>query len=166
MHQPIHSSTDKDYAMPRPTPKINRRAEDGSGCGSWTETAVEERINEAVDTLGRVPAPTLRRHLTRWPDYIHDTREAYGYTDYKPPRAPAAPDAITRLDETLGWLRWLPRDAQHILWSRANGLSWRNIARFAGKAPNTCRAWYLAALHYIAVRLNSSEKQNAPHQSR
>ena len=122
----------------------------------WTESAVEERVIEAVDTLKRVPAPDIQRHVTLWPGYVHDSREAYGYAAFRAPRAPAAPDAISRLDETLGWLRWLPRDAQRILWSRANGLSWRNIARFAGKAPNTCRAWYLAALHYIAGRLNGA----------
>jgi hypothetical protein len=137
-------------------------AKTSPGRGPWTETVIEERINEAVDTLRRVPAPTMRRHLTSWPDYIHEAREAYGYSGFRPPRAAAAPDAITRLDETLGWLRWLPRDAQHILWSRASGLSWRKIARFAGKAPNTCRAWYLAALHYIANRLNSGADGNPP----
>ena len=127
---------------------------------TWTETDVETRIGEAVDTLARVPAPTMQRNLTSWPEFIHDAREAYGYTDFRPPRATAAPDAITRMEETLDWLRWLPRDAQRILWSRASGLSWRKIARFAGKAPNTCRAWYLAALHYIAGRLNRGEKSN------
>lgn len=130
-----------------------------SGRARWSESGVEERIYEAVDTLRRVPAPTMRRHLTSWPSYIHEAHEAYGYTGFRPPRAPAAPEAITRLDETLGWLRWLPRDAQHILWSRASGMSWRKIARFAGKAPNTCRAWYLAALHYIVGRLNSGEER-------
>jgi hypothetical protein len=137
--------------------KTNRRAPGGCGSEPWTETGVEDRIVEAVDTLARVPAPTMRRHLTSWPDYVHDAHEAYGYGGSRPPRCAAAPDAITRLDETLDWLRWLPRDAQHILWSRANGLSWRKIARFAGKAPNTCRAWYRAALRYIAARLNSRD---------
>ena len=141
--------------MQASTPETNHCTEAQDERGPWSESLIEARIHEAVDTLSRVPAPAMRRRLTSWPAYIHDTREAYGYTGFRPPRAPAAPDAITRLDETLGWLRWLPRDAQHILWSRANGLSWRRIARFAGKAPNTCRAWYLAALHYIATRLNA-----------
>ena len=76
--------------------------------------------------------------------------------------APAAPDAIDRMDETLGWLRWLPRDAQRILWSRANGFSWRKIARFVGKAPNTCRTWHLAALHHLAARLNGAPGPAGP----
>ncbi len=141
-----------------PTQKTISHAGNRGARRPWTESTIEERIHEAVDTLARVPAPTMRRRLSSWPDYIPDSREAYGYSGFRPPRSPAAPDAITRLDETLGWLRWLPRDAQHILWSRASGLSWPKIARFAGKAPNTCRAWYLAALHYIAGRLNAGEK--------
>ncbi len=146
--------------MPQAMPNTDRFTDNRDGRVRWSESGVEERISEAVDTLRRVPAPTMRRHLTSWPGYIHEAREAYGYTGFRPPRAPALPEAITRLDETLGWLRWLPRDAQHILWSRASGLSWRKIARYAGKAPNTCRAWYLAALHYIAGRLNSGAGQS------
>ncbi len=120
----------------------------------WTVATIEARIVEAVDTLKRVPAPDTQRAVTRWPEFIRAANEAYGYTPMRVRRAPAAPDAITRLDETLEWLRWLPPAAQRIAWSRASGLSWRRIAAFVGKAPNTCRAWYLAALHYLAGRLN------------
>jgi len=127
----------------------------------WTPEEIETRLVEAVDTLKRLPVPDIQRSVTLWPDVVQDSREAYGYatTRYRP--APAAPDAITRLDETLAWLRWLPRAAQRILWSRANGISWRKIARFVGKAPNTCRAWYLAGLHHITVRLNAASATNA-----
>ncbi len=33
-------------------------------------SAVEERLDEAVDTLKRVPAPDIQRHITRWPEFI------------------------------------------------------------------------------------------------
>lgn len=122
----------------------------------WSLPDIEARLDEAVDTLKRVPAPGLRRHVTRWPDFVHDSVEAYGYGEIRLTLRPAAPDAIDRLDETLGWLRWLPREAQRILWSRANGFSWRKIAYFVGKAPNTCRTWHLAALHHLAARLNGT----------
>ncbi len=126
----------------------------------WSESEIEARIEEAVETLKRVPVPDIRRSVTKWPGFVHDAHEAYGYGEFRPPRSPAAPDAIGRLDVTLGWLRWLPKPAQRILWSRANGFSWRKIARFVGKAPNTCRAWYLAALHYIVGRLNAAESMS------
>ena len=118
-----------------------------------TAAEVETRIYEAVDTLKRLPVPDIQRSVTRWPDVLRDSHEAYGYDAVRLRLAPAAPDAITRLDETMGWLRWLPRPAQRILWSRANGFSWRRIATYVGKSPNTCRAWYLSGLHHIAGRL-------------
>ena len=124
--------------------------------GQWSLADIEARLDEAVDTLKRVPAPGLRRRVTRWPDFVRDSVEAYGYGEIRLTLRPAAPDAIDRLDETLGWLRWLPREAQRILWSRANGFSWRKIAGFVGKAPNTCRTWHLAALHHLASRLNGA----------
>ena len=96
------------------------------------------------------------QRITRWPEFVRDSRDAYGYTTVRVRLAPAAPEAISRLDETLDWLCWPPPAAQRILWSRANGLSWRRIAVFAGKSPNTCRAWYLAALRTIAARLNGN----------
>ncbi len=80
------------------------------GCGAgarrrWSESDIEERIEEAVDTLKRIPVPDIQRRVTRWPDFVHDAHEAYGYTTFRAPRGTAAPDAISRLDETLGWLR-------------------------------------------------------------
>jgi hypothetical protein len=137
--------------MTRPIPTA---AAPGTAAQPVTAAAVEIRILEAVDTLKRLPVPDIRRSVTRWPDILRDSHEAYGYDTVRLCLAPAAPDAITRLDETLQWLRWLPRTAQRILWSRANGFSWRRIATFVGKSPNTCRARYLAGLHHIASRVN------------
>ena len=73
--------------------------------GRWGEAEVETRLYEAVDTLKRVPAPHMRVHVTRWPAYVHDSHEAYGYTGFRAPRSPATAAAITRLDETLEWLK-------------------------------------------------------------
>jgi hypothetical protein len=74
----------------------------------WSESEIEARIEEAVETLKRVPVPDIQRSVTKWPEFVHDAHEAYGYGGFRPPRSPAAPDAISRLDETLGWLRWWP----------------------------------------------------------
>lgn len=126
--------------------------------GVWTALEVERRLVEAVDTLKRLPAPRLQVRLTRWPDFIHATHEAYGYHAITPRLGAAAPEAIGRLEETLLWLRWLSPTAQRILWSRASGFSWRRIAAVARKAPNTCRAWYLAGLKRIADRLNEGAR--------
>ncbi len=75
---------------------------------AWRLADVEGRLTEAVDTLKRIPVPDIQRSVTKWPGFVHDAHEAYGYGEFRPPRSPAAPDAISRLDETLGWLRWWP----------------------------------------------------------
>ncbi|MFQ5985298.1 MAG: DUF6362 family protein [Alphaproteobacteria bacterium] len=124
--------------------------------GAWTALKVERRLVEAVDTLRRLPAPRVQRRLTRWPDFVRTAHEAYGYHAVAPGLGAAAPEAIGRMEGALLWLRWLSPTAQRILWSRASGFSWRRIAAFAGKAPNTCRAWYMAGLKHIADRLNAS----------
>ncbi len=130
-----------------------------NGAVGYTAVDVADRIAEAVDTLKRLPEKGMQRNLTRWPEFVRASHEAYGYGDARLRRAPASPEAIGRLDETLGWLRLLPRDAQKILWCRANGLSWRRIAGFAGKSPNTCRAWYAAALQHIAETVSRGKEE-------
>ena len=127
---------------------LNSRPSQGSV--AYTATDVADRVAEAVDTLKRLPTKGMQKSVTRWPEFVRASHEACGYGDARLRLAPASPEAISRLDETLAWLRLLPRDAQKILWCRANGLSWRRIAGFAGKSPNTCRAWYVAALQHIA----------------
>lgn len=113
----------------------------------------EAWLAEAVDTLRRLPAAYVAPRLTRWSDLVRASRDAYGYGASRARRGPASPEAITRLDAVLLALRNVPLDEQRLLWSRANGFSWRRIAVLVGAAPNTCRARYLAALVRFAATL-------------
>jgi hypothetical protein len=117
----------------------------------------EAWLAEAVDTLRRLPAAYVAPRLTRWPALVRASREAYGYEAARPRRGPAAPEAITRLDVVLMALRRVPVEEQRLLWSRANGFSWRRIAALAGAAPNTCRTRYLGALIGFAALLAAPE---------
>jgi hypothetical protein len=112
--------------------------------------AAEAALEEAVDTLRRLPPAFVRPRLTRWPTLIRESHEAYGWTPSRPRLGPPAPDAIDRLDATLLALRAVALDDQRLLWSRANGFSWRRIAFLVGAAPNTCRSRWLAALARFA----------------
>ena len=113
--------------------------------------AAEVVLVEAVDTLGRLPSARVRPCLARWPAIIRAAHEAYGYAEARPRRAPASHEAITRLDHTLEALRQMVLDDQRLVWSRANGFSWRAIAARVGAAPNTCRSRYLVALARFAA---------------
>ena len=110
----------------------------------------EAALEEAADTVRRLPPAVVRARLTLWPRIVRATHEAYGYGDARPRLAPASPDAIDRLDRALAALQRLAADDQRLLWSRANGASWRRVAAFLGAAPNTCRARYLVALARFA----------------
>lgn len=88
------------------------------------------RLREAAYTLRRLPMP---KHglpagfRTHWPDVAYDWL-AYGWTPARAPRIPPSPAEISRLDECLGWISaWLTREQRLILWSRANGWTWRKL---------------------------------------
>ncbi len=123
--------------------------------------AAEAALAEAVDTLRRLPAARLSPRLTSWPAIVRGAHEAYGYGDPRPRPAPAAPDAIGRLDRVLEALRALDLTEQRLVWSRANGFSWRRIAAFLGTAPNTCRVHYLAALARFAQAYAPAKRPRA-----
>jgi hypothetical protein len=89
---------------------------------------LRQRFQEAAYTLRRLPMP---RHglpaafQANWPDI------AYTWLSYpaptRAPRIPPNPREISRLDEALGWLHWLSREQQLILWARARGWTWRQV---------------------------------------
>ena len=111
----------------------------------------ETVLAEAVDTLRRLPPARTQPCLTLWPAIVRAAHEAYGYGASRARPAPATPEAITRLDRVLDALRGLALADQRLVWSRANGFSWRRIAAHVGAAPNPCRSRYLAALGHFAV---------------
>jgi hypothetical protein len=122
----------------------------------------EAALAEAVDTLRRLPAVRVRSCLTLWPAIVQASHEAYGYADTRARPAPASPEAITRLDHVLEALRRLETPDRRLVWSRANGFSWRRIAGFVGAAPNTCRARYLAALARFAAAYEAPANRPGP----
>ena len=50
--------------------------------------------------------------------------------------AAAAPEAIDRMDEALGWLMWLEPEERQLVWLRAEGLPWKWITRRLGHRPH------------------------------
>ena len=122
---------------------------------------LEERFEEAARTLRRLPNPpgsTPRGYRSAWPEYRHDPNQAYGWDDARI-RVVPSPRAIQRMEECLEWLRWLsdPEDAR-IVWLRAEGWRWRQIAIRVGCVRQTAWRRWVAALATIANRLNNQGK--------
>lgn len=119
----------------------------------WTGTLVLLRIEEAAETLKRLPPAVLRGKLTTWPDYVRDASAETGGSGR---RLAANPEAIDRMDETLIWVGWLPGLTARIAWARANKASWRQIGTLAGMSPRTCQRRLTEGLLEIAARLNQT----------
>jgi hypothetical protein len=121
----------------------------------WDNEIVAGRLEEAADTLARLPDERVRGLYDLWPKLIG----APG-THARP--AAAAPEAIDRMDEALGWLMWLDPEERQLVWLRAEGLPWKWITRRLGIGRTTAWQRWSAALLTIAVRLNTAAEQNRP----
>ncbi len=117
----------------------------------WTATRVLLRLEEAAETLRRLPPPHRRARLTSWPGIVR--RAAAPDGPRRTLRAVAQPDAIDRMDEALVWLGWLPEATARIAWARANRGAWRDIAALAGLSPRTCQRRLIEGLLAVAQRL-------------
>ena len=91
---------------------------------------LRERFADAADTLRRLPKPKEFRGgklYSPWPDTIKEWL-AYAADQTEVKRAAPSPEAITRLDEVLGWMsELLTPDQRMICWGRAEGITWRRM---------------------------------------
>jgi hypothetical protein len=135
----------------------------GTSDQAWTADDVRYRLIEAAATLRRLPLPprSLPAEVrAAWPDVVTSTLEAYGYAAPRRGRPPAPePQAIRRLDETLGWLLWLDEEARRLVWARACGITWRRIEDRDGRCERTLRTRMAEAIALIQRRLNTENKK-------
>ncbi len=61
------------------------------------------------------------------PDIIYSERELARQAP-TPIKLWATPEQITRMDETLSWLGWVNQVERRLIWLRAEGARWREIA--------------------------------------
>jgi hypothetical protein len=120
---------------------------------AWTAKLIAERLVEAADVLARLPEQQARGFYDMWPRIVGGPCPG---TD----RAAAAPEAIDRMDEALAWLGWLDPEERRLVWSRAEGMPWKWIARRLGIGRTTAWQRWTIALLKIATRLNASAEQN------
>ena len=105
---------------------------------SWTPKAVAVRLEEAADTLGRLPTCRGGGYASACPEIARGYYEAFGPNASARP-IPPSPEAIDRMDEALGWLCWLESEERRLVWRRAEGLPWKRITHRLGIGRTT--AW-------------------------
>jgi len=123
----------------------------------WTPKRVAARLEEAADTLRRLPPVRVQGYASNWPPIVRDAHEAYGWDETRVRLGPPAPDAIDRMDEALVWLRWLEPDEVRLVWLRAERVRWKLVAHRLRADRSTAWRWWLCALAKIAGRLNGAE---------
>ena len=124
--------------------------------GEWTRDMVEERVLEAAGVLKKLPGPRAQGYFSTWPDMLLSAREI-ARQEPKPMKVLPSPQAISRMEETLTWNRFLEPDEAHLMWARAEGTPWKGICyRFGISRPTAHRRWEYA-LSVIAWRLNGRD---------
>jgi len=127
----------------------------------WGPKAVAVRLEEAADTLARLPACCGGGYSSTWPEIVRGHGEAFG-PDASARPIPPSPEAIDRTDEALGWLCWLQPEERRIVWLRAEGLPWKRITYRLGIGRTTAWQRWTLALLKVATRLNAVAEQRRP----
>jgi hypothetical protein len=120
----------------------------------WTPSLVEERFVEAAAVMKRLPEVRVPGYFNTWPKMVVEFADRVGQQP-EPMRLPQpSPDAISRMEEALGWLHWLePIDAK-IVWLRAAGEPWKAICWKVGLVRSAAHQHRQYALSVIVLRLS------------
>lgn len=104
------------------------------------EPEIPTALEEAAETLRRLPAGLRRPRLTSWPDVVRDSAGllAPSAEGRARPAAPT-PGAIDRMDRTLGWLLACDAEARRLVWARACRVPWRRLEDLDGRSHVTLR---------------------------
>ena len=120
----------------------------------WTRERVEERLCEAADVMRRLPPVRVQGYYNLWPKVLHAFSDLVGQEPPRLKRPPPSPEAISRMEEALDWLRWLEAEDGKLAWARAERTTWKMICWRFGIARATAHRRWEYALSVIAWRLN------------
>jgi hypothetical protein len=121
---------------------------------SWTVKMVEEHLIDAAAVMRRLPSVRVPGHFNTWPKMIVEFADRVGQQPEPMRLPPPSPTAITRMEETLLWLRWLEIDDAKLVWARADRSPWKAICWQFGIARATADRRWRYGLSVIAWRLN------------
>lgn len=122
---------------------------------------VPSLLEEAADTLKRLPSAMARPRLSSWPEVVRDTAQhlASGESERRR-RIPPAPEAIDRMDKTLAWLLACDDEARRLVWARANRIPWRKLEDLDGRSHVTLRKIVARGHDQIRARLANEGMKN------
>lgn len=132
----------------------------------WTQTAVDERLREAAETLHLMPGSIgPREYGSNWPAVVRQSWDAIWEMDglmrwqrrhVKCPPAPPTAREIGEMDEALAWMGLICGEmTRRVVWARACGVRWDDIAKEFQKSRQWLSMLHSAGLRGIANRLNT-----------
>ncbi|MBI3674070.1 MAG: hypothetical protein HY245_11780 [Rhizobiales bacterium] len=119
----------------------------------WSSKTVEDRLTEAADVMKRLPPVKVQGYFNTRPAVLRDFSDRVGQEPTRMRRPPPSPDAITRAEATLLWLRWLELEDARLVWLRAGRARWREICQRFCISRATANRRYDYALTVIVWRL-------------
>ncbi len=130
---------------------------DGNG---WVPAMVFKRIVEASRTLRALRMAGLKPagYTSSWPDVVIDPNDLQGCDHAKVPRLSPTPEAITRMDESLLWLRWLKPEQARVVWLYAEDVPRKILCARVGMSQSKAGRVREIALSVIASMLNQTQK--------
>jgi hypothetical protein len=120
----------------------------------WTVGAVETRLEDAAQVIRRLPSVRVPGYFNTWPAMFVEFADLIGREPERLRLPTPSTTAITRMEESLGWLRWLEADDVKLVWARADRNPWKAICCQFGISRATANRRYQYALNLIAWRLN------------
>jgi hypothetical protein len=120
----------------------------------WTPSLVEERLVEAAAILRCLPEKRIRGYFNTWPTMSYEFSDLIGQEMPRSTRPWPAPDAISRMEETLTWTIGLDSKDAKIVCLRASGVRWKVVCGVVGLQRSACNEHWIYALCVIAENLN------------
>lgn len=120
----------------------------------WTVEEVETRLEDAAQVMRRLPPVRVPGYFNTWPTMLVEFADRVGQEPRLMRLPPPSTAAITRMEETLGWLRWLEGEDAKLVWARADRTPWKAICCRFGISRATANRRYQYALALMAWKLN------------
>jgi hypothetical protein len=119
-----------------------------------TSDMVEASLIEAAAVMRRLPPVRVPGYFNTWPSALVEFADRGGQQPEPMRLPPPSPAAISRMEEALGWLRWLEAEDVKLVRARADRTPWKAICWQFGIGRATANRRWQYGLCLIAWRLN------------
>jgi hypothetical protein len=113
---------------------------------------ISDRIDQAAETLRRLPPVRVRGYRSNWPTIIYSANEAYGWEPSKHVKSIPTGQEIDEMEEVVDWFLKIKKQSEltpyetKLIWWRAFGDKWDAIKYKTGYGETKLRADWKRAI--------------------